>query len=106
MVQNKTQIASNTHRYKKIVKKIHESQIINTSLYISKTVTCNIFDKKLIYKENWTPNTQEQVWRALLSLLYHCSIYVNVPSPNQSFYKYDFQKKLMITMLSEFSVAA
>ena len=52
MVQNKTQIASNTHRYKKIVKKIHESQIINTSLYISKTVTCNIFDKKLIYKEN------------------------------------------------------
>ena len=34
MVQNKTQIACNTHRYKKIVKKIQESQIIQA--YISK----------------------------------------------------------------------
>ena len=35
MVQNKTQIASNTHRYQKR-KFLHESQIINTSLYITK----------------------------------------------------------------------
>ena len=33
MVQNKTQIISNTHKYKTIVSKIHESHIIHTSLY-------------------------------------------------------------------------
>ena len=32
MVQNKTQIVSNTHKYKTIVSKIHESHI-RTSLY-------------------------------------------------------------------------
>ena len=36
MVENKTQIASNMHRYKKIVKKTHKSPTIHTSLYIRK----------------------------------------------------------------------
>ena len=74
--------------------------------YISEYVTCNIFDKKMKSQRNSTPNTQEQVWRGLLSLLYHYSIYISVSSPNQSFYKYNFLKKLMITLRSEFSVTA
>ena len=48
--------------------------------------------KKWSYKENSAPNTQEQVWRALLSLSYHYSIYISVSSPDESFYKYDFLK--------------
>ena len=37
MVQDKTQIASNTHSYEKIVKKyLYESQTIHASLYIRK----------------------------------------------------------------------
>ena len=37
MVQDKTQIASNTHSYEKIVKKyLYENQTIHTSLYIRK----------------------------------------------------------------------
>ena len=75
--------------------------------YISENVTCNIFYKKMDnIKKNRAPNTVEQVWRALLSLLYHCSIYISVSSPNESFYKHDFLKKSMITLLSEFSIMA
>ena len=48
--------------------------------YVSENVTCNILDKKRNYKENWAPNTQVQVWRSLLSLLYH--IYYTIPLPH------------------------
>ena len=105
MVQNKTQIASDTHRYKKIVKKIlirksnHPYRLIYQKMshvtFLIKTWNC---------KENWASNKQEQVWRALLSLLHHYSIYINASSSNQSFYKYKFLKKLMIKWLSEYSV--
>ena len=106
MVQNKTQIASNTHRYKKIVKKILTWKSNHTYKLIYQKVSHVIFlIKKLSYKENWASNTQEQVWRALLSWLYHySSIDKSVSCPNQSFYKYDFLKKSMITLLSKFSV--
>ena len=48
--------------------------------------------KKRNYKEILAPHTQEQVWRALLLLLYNCRICISVPSPNQYFHKYDFLK--------------
>ena len=66
--------------------------------YISENVSCNIFDKKIVIKKLSKKN--------LLSLLYHYSIYINVSSPNESIYKYDFLKKSMITLLPEFSVKA
>ena len=78
MVQNKNQIASNTHKYKKIKSYIQA--------YISENVTCKIFDKKS-YKENSAPNTQEQVWGTLIPLLYQYRIYIKVPSSNQCFYR-------------------
>ena len=54
--------------------------------------------KKWSYKENKAPVTKEQVRRAVLSLLYHCSTYISVSSPNQSFCKDDFLKKSMIRL--------
>ena len=43
-------------------------------------------------------------------LFYQCyvynSIYISASRPNQSFNKYDFQKKSTITLLSEFSITA
>ena len=107
MVQNKIQIASNTHRYKKIVKKIITWKSNQTYKLICQTMSNKTFLlKKWSCKENWAPNTQEQVWRSPLSILYHYIIYISVSSPNQSFYKYYFLKKSMITLLSEFSVTA
>ena len=47
--------------------------------YTSEEVTCNIFDKKMVLLRKLSINTQEQVWRALLSLLCHCSIYIVCP---------------------------
>ena len=46
MVQNKTQIASNTHRYKKIAKNIPMKLKLYIQAYRSENVTWNIFDKK------------------------------------------------------------
>ena len=45
-----------------------------------------LIKKNGVIKENCAPNTQEQVLRALLSLLYHYCIYIKVSSPNESFY--------------------
>ena len=104
MVQNKTQIASNTHRYKKIVKRIFTWKSNHPyKLMYQKMSHVTFLIEKWSYKKNWAPNTQGQAWRTLLSLLYHCSIFISVPSQNQSFYKHDFLKKSLITSVSEFS---
>ena len=94
MVQNKTQIASDTHRYKKIVKKIFPWNSNHTYKLIYQKMSYETFlIKKWSYNENWASNTQKQVWRVFLSLLNHCcSVYISVSSSNQSFYKYDFLK--------------
>ena len=107
MVQNKTQIGYNTHRYKKVVKKILTWKSNHTyTLIYQKISHVTFLIKKWTYKENWASSTPEQVWTALLSLLHHCSIYVSVSSPNKTFYKHNFLKKSMITLPSEFFVTA
>ena len=107
MVQSKTQIAYNTHRYKEIGIKILIWKSNHTyKLIYQKMPHVTFLTKKWNYKKNWAPNIREQVWRALLLLLYHCSIYIGVSSLNQSFYKYDFLKKSVITLLSEFHITA
>ena len=50
MIQNKTQISSNTHRYKKIVKKILTQRSNHT--YKLQKMSRNIFNKKWSYEEN------------------------------------------------------
>ena len=104
MVQNKTQIGYNTHRYKKVANKIltWKSNHIYKLIY-QKISHATFLIKKWTYKENWASSIPEQVCTALLSLLHHCSIYISVSSPNKSFYKHNFLKKLMITLPSEFS---
>ena len=53
MVQNKTQIASNTQRYKKIVKKILARKSNHTyTLIYQKMLHVTFFIKKWSYKEN------------------------------------------------------
>ena len=68
MVQNKTQIASNTHRYKKTVNKIlawkwnHSHKLI-----YQKMSHVTFLIKKWSYKKNWTPNTQEHFFNCYLT---------------------------------------
>ena len=83
MVQNKTQIASDTQRYKKIVKKI----LVQKSNHPCKLIYQKMSHVTVLiitwsYKENEAPNTKKQVWRALLSVLHHCSTYISVSIPN------------------------
>ena len=67
MVQNKTQIISNTQRNKKIVKKIHESQIRHRSLYIKK---CHVYHFR--YKNEIIKKIEHQIRRSRCGeLFYH-----------------------------------
>ena len=70
MVQSKTQ---NTHRYKKIVNKIltWKSNHTYKLIYQKMPQVTLLIKKNGVIKENCAPNTQGQVSRALLSLLYH-----------------------------------
>ena len=106
MVQNKTQIASDAYRYKKTVKKILIWKSNHPYKLIYQKMSCNILIKTWSCKENWAPDKQDKVWRAPLSILHHCSIYISVSSSNQYFYKYNFLKKSIIIWLTEFSVTA
>ena len=63
MVQNKTQITSNTHRYKKIVTKTNTRKSNHTHKLMYQKMSHVTFLIK-----NSAPNTQKQVWRALLSI--------------------------------------
>ena len=59
MVQNKTQIVSNTHRFKKILKKILTWKSNHTfKLMYQKLSHVTSLIKKLSYEENWVLNTQ------------------------------------------------
>ena len=62
MVQNKTQIVSNTHRYKKIVSQILTWKSNHTYKLVYQKMPHVIFlIKKQGYKKNSAPNTQKQV---------------------------------------------
>ena len=76
-------------------KYLHENQIYLQALYIILRVIFLI--KKWIHIKK-TGHQIHKNWFGEL-LLHHCSIYISVPSPNESFYKYDFLKKLMTTWL-------
>ena len=83
MVQTKTQIASNTYRYKKILKKILTQKSNHTyKLIYQKMSHVTFVIEKWSYKENRAPNTQKQLWRSPLSILYHQSSYISVSSQN------------------------
>ena len=70
IAQNKTEIVSHTHRYKKRVKKYLYIKVkSNLQAYILENVTCNIFDKK----NEATKKIEHQRHKNMFGkLVYHC----------------------------------